>query len=62
MERLGEGDLVVDCSVSVDTKTLIELCFARGALFINSAIEDWMKDGFYVPDNDMEETMHYMHS
>lgn len=58
---LGAGDLVVDCSVGVDTVAMIELCMERGALFVNSAIEDWMPDGFYDPENDMEESMYYLH-
>lgn len=38
---LAEGDLVVDCSVGVDTVCMIEMCLERGCLYVNSAIEDW---------------------
>jgi homospermidine synthase len=58
---VARGDLVVDCSVGVDTVAAIELCMERGAMFINSAIEDWMPDGFYEPESEMEESMLFLH-
>jgi len=59
--ELNAGDLVVDCSVGVDTLDLIRWCFKRGAMFVNSAIEDWMPDGFYEPESAMEESMLFLH-
>lgn len=38
---LREGDLVVDCSTGVDTRAVLRECQRRGALYVNSSIEEW---------------------
>ncbi len=59
---VGEGDLVVDCSVGTDTAAVGSLCVARGAMMVNSAIEDWLADGWTPTDNPLDESMFSMHS
>lgn len=55
------GDLVVDLSVGTDTLTVAGMCVERGAYFVNSAIEDWLIDGWTPPENVLEESMYYAH-
>ncbi len=39
--RLGQGDILINCSVDVSSIALIGLCQARGALYIDTCIEPW---------------------
>jgi homospermidine synthase len=39
--RLGEGDFLLNLSVDVSSKALIELCQRRGALYLDTCIEPW---------------------
>ena len=39
--RLGEGDILLNLSVDVSSKALIELCWRRGALYLDTCIEPW---------------------
>jgi homospermidine synthase len=39
--RLNEGDFLVNLSVDVGTKDLIELCQRRGALYVDASTEPW---------------------
>jgi homospermidine synthase len=57
-----EGDLVVDLSIGTDTLTVAGMCVERGAFFVNSAIEDWLPDGWTPPENILEESMYYAHT
>lgn len=59
---LERGDLVLDCSIGVDTIELIKWVAERGAMMINSAIEDWLPDGWTPPENEFDESMIKMHS
>ena len=61
LSRVREGDLVVDCSIGCDTVALIELCMERGALFINSAIDEWTDDVMCRSKNREEDSMWWMH-
>lgn len=39
--RLGEGDVLLNLSVGVSSKALVELCRRRGALYLDTCIEPW---------------------
>jgi homospermidine synthase len=39
--RLGEGDVLLNLSVDVSSKALVELCWRRGALYLDTCIEPW---------------------
>ena len=39
--RLGEGDFLLNLSVDVSSKALIELCGRRGARYLDTCIEPW---------------------
>lgn len=39
--RLGEGDILLNLSVDVSSKALVELCWRRGALYLDTCIEPW---------------------
>jgi len=39
--RLGEGDVLFNLSVDVSSKALVELCWRRGALYLDTCIEPW---------------------
>jgi len=62
LDQLAEGDLVVDCSVGIDTAQVAAFCLERGAMFINSAIEDWICDPFALSPNLIDESMVAMHT
>jgi len=38
---LGKGDVLVNVSVDVSSLALVEFCFARDALYIDTCIEPW---------------------
>ncbi|GAB3544995.1 saccharopine dehydrogenase C-terminal domain-containing protein [Noviherbaspirillum agri] len=38
---LGEGDFLLNLSVDVSSKALVELCRERGALYLDTCIEPW---------------------
>jgi homospermidine synthase len=44
--RLSAGDFVVNVSVDVSSTDMIELCQAKGALYIDTVVEPW--PGFYT--------------
>ncbi len=62
MADVGAGDIVVDCAVGIDTGAVASLCVERGAMFVNSAIEDWISDPFELSENLMDESMVGMHT
>ncbi|HZW20793.1 homospermidine synthase [Noviherbaspirillum sp.] len=39
--RLAEGDFLLNLSVDVSSKALLELCWQRGALYLDTCIEPW---------------------
>ncbi|MBI4194451.1 MAG: homospermidine synthase [Betaproteobacteria bacterium] len=39
---LGKGDFLLNLSVDVASATLIELCCARGAMYLDTCIEPWL--------------------
>jgi homospermidine synthase len=39
--RLGAGDFLLNLSVDVSSRALIELCWQRGALYLDTCIEPW---------------------
>jgi homospermidine synthase len=39
--RLGAGDVLVNLSINVSSKALVELCRERGALYIDASTEPW---------------------
>lgn len=39
--RLGEGDFLLNLSVDVASRALIELCWRRGALYLDTCTEPW---------------------
>jgi homospermidine synthase len=40
-EQLKEGDIFIDLSYRVDTRTLIDWCHHNDVLFLNTAVEHW---------------------
>ncbi|MEX3983790.1 saccharopine dehydrogenase NADP-binding domain-containing protein [Paraburkholderia sp. EG287A] len=47
--RLNVGDLLVNVSVQVSSKALIEWCQAHGVLYLDTCVEPW--EGGYLPDD-----------
>jgi homospermidine synthase len=39
---LGKGDFLLNLSVDVSSVTLIEYCYAKGALYLDTCIEPWL--------------------
>lgn len=59
--NVHRGDLILDCSIGVDTIAMMKHCNMHGALFVNSAIEDWLPDGWTPPKDPIDECMVTMH-
>ncbi len=55
---LGEGDFVVNLSVEVASTALIELCQAKGALYLDTCIEPW-PGGYSDPNLSVSERSNY---
>jgi homospermidine synthase len=55
---LGQGDFVVNLSVEVASTALIELCQAKGAMYIDTCIEPW-PGGYTDPNLSVSERSNY---
>jgi homospermidine synthase len=55
---LGQGDFVVNLSVEVASTALIELCQAKGAMYIDTCIEPW-PGGYTDPNLSVSQRSNY---
>lgn len=55
---LGEGDFVVNLSVEVASTALIELCQAKGAMYLDTCVEPW-PGGYSDPNLSVSERSNY---
>lgn len=55
---LGEGDFLLNLSVDVSSRALIELCSRRGALYLDTCIEPWA-GGYSDPSRTASQRSNY---
>lgn len=58
--NLGPGDFLLDLSVCVGSKDLIDYCRRRGVLYLNTAVNPWAGEGdFYDPKISIHQRINY---